>query len=177
MNRTEKQQVVDELSSAFAANAGVLVMTFSGLNVENVTELRRKITQSGSSYRVVKNTLAIRAAENTPVSKLTAQLEGPTAIAYTSGDPVALAKILTDFVKAHPEIKFKGGVLEQSVLTAEQCQALAEMPSREVLLGKVLFLLNAPLTRLAGALISPLTKFAIALKQLEEKKTIALSED
>ncbi len=170
MNRTEKQQVVAELSSAFAANAGVLIVSFSGLNVENVTELRRKIRQSGSSYRVIKNTLAIRAAENTPVSKLVERFDGPTAIAYTSGDPIALAKILTDFVKTHPEIKFKGGVLEQSVLTAEQCQALAEMPSREVLLGKVLFLLNAPLTRLAGALNSPLTRLAIALKQLEEKK-------
>jgi len=171
MDKTEKQQIIDELSQAFAQNKSVIVMTFSGLNVADVTELRRKITQSGSDYRVVKNTLALRAAQDTAVAKLASHFAGPTAIVYTAGDPVALAKILTDFVKTHPAISFKGGVLEQSVLTPAQCQSLAEMPSKEVLLGKVLYLLNAPVARLAGALNSPLMKMALLLKQLAEQKS------
>jgi len=170
MDKTEKKQIIDELSDAFHRNKSVMVMSFSGLNVADVTELRRKISQSGSNYRVVKNTLAMRAAENTAVAKLAPQFAGPTAVVYTSGDPVALAKILTDFVKTHPALTFKGGVLEQSVLTPAQCQSLADMPSKEVLLAKVLYLLNAPVARLAGALNSPLTKMAILLKQLEEQK-------
>lgn len=170
MDKTGKKRIIDELSDVFSRNKSVMVMSFSGLNVADVTELRRKITQAGSSYRVVKNTLALRAAENTAVGKLSSQFVGPTAVVYTCGDPVALAKILTDFVKTHPALTFKGGVLEQSVLTPAQCQSLAEMPSKEILLAQVLYLLNAPVARLAGALNSPLTKLAILLKQLEEQK-------
>ncbi|HXK61570.1 MAG TPA: 50S ribosomal protein L10 [Acidobacteriota bacterium] len=170
MEKTEKQQLIAELNQAFGQNKTVLLMSFSGLNVADVTELRRKIRESGSGYRVVKNTLAIRAAENTPVVKLSSQFTGPTAVAYTSGDPVTLAKILTDFVKTHPSLTFKGGVLEDDVLTPQQCETLAEMPSKEVLLGKLLYLLNVPVARLAGALNSPLVKMTLLLKQLAERK-------
>jgi len=170
MNKTEKQQIIDELNTAFTGSKSVILMKFSGLNVADVTELRRKVRQVGSGYRVVKNTLAIRAAENTHVSQLKPQFDGTTAAVYTAGDPVALAKVLTEFVKTHPAISFKGGVLENSFLTAAQCQSLAEMPSKEQLLAKLLYLLNAPLSRLAASLLSPLTKTALLLKQLEEQK-------
>ena len=171
MNKTEKQQIIDQLSAAFAESKGVILMQFSGLNVADVTELRRKVRQTGSGYRVVKNTLAIRAAENSQVSLLKPQFDGTTAAVYTAGDPIALAKVLTEFVKSHPTISFKGGVLENSLLTAAQCQSLAEMPSKEQLLAKLLYLLNAPLSRLAGSLLSPLTKTALLLKQVEEQKS------
>jgi large subunit ribosomal protein L10 len=170
MNKTEKQQVVEELSQAFRDNTGILLMDFTGLNVADVTELRRKIRESGSQYRVVKNTLALRAAAETATSGLEPYLDGPTAMACTSADPVALAKLLSEFARAHPQIKFKGGVLEKTVLTAEQAASLADMPSRPELLAKLLFLLNAPLVRLATALQSPVRNLMSALQQLETKK-------
>jgi large subunit ribosomal protein L10 len=145
-------------------------MDFTGLNVADVTELRRKVRESGNHYRVVKNTLALRAAAETTAAGLEPYLEGPTAVAYTSADPVALAKILSDFARTHPQIKFKGGVVENAVLTAEQALSLAEMPSRPELLAKLLYLLNAPLVRLATALQSPARNLMSALKQLETKK-------
>ncbi len=169
MNRTEKQQLIDELAEAFQQNSGVLLMDFTGLNVADATDLRRKVREGGSHYRVVKNTLAIRAAADTPVTELKENFEGPTAVAYTNTDPVALAKVLAEFVRTHPEVKFKGGVLDQHVLTAEQAESLATMPSRDELLSKLLFLLNAPLTRFASALQSPLRDLLSVLKQLAEK--------
>jgi large subunit ribosomal protein L10 len=170
MNKTEKQQIIDDLSATFAESKSVILMQFSGLNVADVTELRRKVRQAGSGYRVVKNTLAVRAAKDSQVSLLAPYFQGTTAVVHTAGDPIALAKVLTEFVKTHPAIKFKAGVLDQSVLTPAQCQSLAEMPSKEQLLAKLLYLLNAPVSRLAGSLISPLSKLALALKQLEEQK-------
>jgi large subunit ribosomal protein L10 len=170
MNKTEKQTIIDELSAAFGQARSVVLMQFSGLKVADATELRRKVRQTGSQYRVVKNTLALRAAQQTRVAKLEPELKGTTALVYTAGDPIALAKVLSDFVKTHPAISFKGGVLEDAVLTAEQCQSLADMPSKEQLMGKLLYLLNAPVARLAGTLRAPLTKLALLLKQLEEQK-------
>jgi large subunit ribosomal protein L10 len=170
MNKAEKQQVIEELTQTFRENSGILLMDFTGLNVADVTELRRKIRESGSHYRVIKNTLALRAAVETTTKGLEPFLEGPTAMAYTSADPVALAKLLSDFARTHPQIKFKGGVLESSVLSAEQAVSLADMPSRPELLAKLLFLLNAPLMRLATALQSPVRNLMSVLKQLETKK-------
>ncbi len=169
MERNEKAKVVEELHAAFSGHSGVLLIDFSGVNVADETELRRKVAQSGD-YRVVKNTLALRAAKDTPVAALSDHFRGPTAIAVTRDDPVGLAKAVTEFIKAHPPMAFKGGVLEKSVLTAEDVAALAELPSREELLSKLVYLLQSPLTRLASALQSPLRSLASALKQVEEKK-------
>jgi large subunit ribosomal protein L10 len=170
MNKTEKQTIIDELSTALGQTKSVVLMQFSGLKVADVTELRRKVRQTGSQYRVVKNTLALRAVQNTVVAKLEPEFKGTTALVYTDEDPIALARVLTDFVKTHPAISFKGGVLENTVLTAAQCQSLAEMPSKEQLMAKFLYLLNAPVARFAGTLRAPLTKLALLLKQLEEQK-------
>lgn len=170
MERSAKQQVVEELNAAFRTNGGVLLIDFSGVNVADETELRRKVAAAGSTYRVVKNTLARRAAEETAVAALHAHFRGPTAVAMTQQDPVGLAKAVTDFLKAHPGMAFKAGVLDGAVLTAEDVSALADMPSRQELLSKLLYLLQSPLTRLASALQSPLRNLASALKQIEEQK-------
>lgn len=170
MDRSEKQQVVDQLNRTFAESQGVLLVSFTGVNVPDATELRRKITKLGSSYQVIKNRLALRAAGDTPLDALKESFTGPTAIAYTTGDPVALAKVLKDFSKDHPGVAFKGGVLGKEQLTAEQVLALAEMPSREELISKLLFLLQAPLRNLAAALQAPLRDLGSVLKQLEKVK-------
>lgn len=173
MNKAGKQQVVEELSKAFRENRSVLLVNFTGINVPDATELRRRVAAAGSHYRVVKNTLALRAAKDTSVEPLRQYFDGPTAVAYTAHDPVTLAKVLTEFAKEHPALSFKAGILEGTVISGQQVEDLAGMPSPQELISKLLFLLNAPLTRLAGALQSPLRNLAVVLKQVGERKLTA----
>ena len=170
MNRVEKSDVVGDLKQTFENSQGLILLSFNGINVPDITGLRAKVRESHGSYRVVKNTLALIAAEGTPVDGLKDQFEGPTAIAHTETDPVALAKTLKEFVKKNPGLVFKGGVVEGQVVSIAQVEDLAGMPSHEELLSKLLFLLNAPLTKLVTALMSPLRNLAYGLSQLEEKK-------
>lgn len=170
MKRVEKGEVVEDLKSAFQESAGLILVDFRGINVPDITELRRKVRESGSDYRVVKNTLAIRAAEETPVADLKDFFKGPTAIAYTSEDAVNLAKVLKEFAKENAGMSFKAGMIDGKPISVEQVNDLAELPSREELLSKLVFLLNAPLTRFATALQSPLRNLASLLSQLETKK-------
>lgn len=170
MERAQKEQLVAELKQAFQENRSVLLISFKAVTVPDITELRHQISETGSGYRVVKNTLALRAAEDTPVARLKEHFVGPTAIAFTAGDPVALAKVLKTFIQTHPGMTFKAGVLGERLLSSEEIEELADLPSREVLLGKLLYLLNAPLARLAGALTAPLRNLASVLQQLEKVK-------
>lgn len=170
MNRVEKQDVVKELNETFKVNKSVLLINFTGLNVADSTDLRRKISEAECGYRVVKNRLALRALEDTSVEELKEHFQGPTAIAYTLGDPVVLAKVLKTFIKDHPAMSFKAGIVDGQAVSASEMESLAEMPSRLELLTKLLYLLNAPLTRLASTLQSPLRDLASVLKQLEEKR-------
>ncbi len=170
MNRVEKTAVVEELKTTFDQSTGVILMSFDRINVPDITELRDKIRESGSGYKVVKNTLALIAAEETSVSAMADYFKGATGLAYTESDPVALAKTLKEFIKAHPGLQFKAGVVDGQVLSPEEIGSLAEMASREELLSKVLFLLMAPLTNFATAIQSPIKNLAVVLKQLEEKK-------
>ena len=170
MNRAQKQTVVKELNEAFKGNHSVLLINFTGVNVADATHLRRKISKVESGYRVVKNRLALRALEDTSLESLKEHFQGPTAIAYTGGDPVALAKVLKEFINDHPEMSFKAGVVEGRAVSASDVENLAGMLSRMELLTKLLYLLHAPLTRLATALQSPVRDLASVLKQLGEKK-------
>ena len=170
MNKEEKRQVVEALRQTFQGNASVLLLAFREINVSDLTELRRKVSENGSGYRVVKNTLALRAAEDTPVHELNSHFEGPTAIAYTDQDPVALAKLLKGYVKDHPGLAFKAGVLDGSTLSPDEIEGLAEIPSRPELLSKLVYLLNAPLSAFASTLQAPLRNLGAGLKALEEQK-------
>ena len=170
MTRDEKRQIIQALRQTFQQNQTVLLLTFSEVNVPDLTALRRQIRESGNGYRVVKNTLAIRAAEETPVSQLNDDFEGPTAVAFSDSDPAALAKLLKEFAQDHPGMKFKSGVVAGQAVAADQVVELADLPSREELLSKVAFLFNAPLTRFASTLQSPLVKLGSLLKQVVEQK-------
>jgi large subunit ribosomal protein L10 len=170
MLRVEKERVVEELSRTFQENSSILLIGFAGVSVPDETELRSRISQVGSQYRVIKNRLALRAAENTVLAHLKEHFCGPTAMVCTTGDPVALAKVLKEFMKSHPGMSFKVGIVEGRGIPSAEVESLADMPSRTELLTKLLFLLNAPLTRLATALQAPLSGLASVLKQLEEKK-------
>ena len=170
MNRSEKQTFVEDLNKTFKASTSVLLINFEGVDVLAQSELRRQISKVDSSYLVIKNRLALRAVEDTSLEVLREHFQGPTAIAYTGGDPVALAKVLKDFISDHPSVAFKAGVVEGKTFSASDVERLAKMPSRPELLSKLVYLLNAPLVRLATALQSPLRGLASVLKQLGEQK-------
>ena len=170
MDRLGKTEFVDSLHRTFSESESVILLSFERVNVPDITELRQKIGEASSGYQVVKNTLAMRAAEGTAVGNLKEFFIGPTAIAYTGDNPVGLAKVLKEAAKANKGLILKCGVLGEKVLTAEEVNTLAELPSRDELLSKLLFLLNAPLTKLATALKSPVCNLAVVLKQLEQKK-------
>ena len=169
MHRTRKQETVKRLHQIFSDSTAVLLIDFSGINVAQETELRRKVSQSGR-YRVVKNTLALWAAEDTPLAALDEHFRGPTAIAFTNEDPVGLARVLKTCLESYPSMSFKAAVLEQEKLTAEQVTALADLPSHEELLTRLASLLQAPLVSFAQTLQSPLRNAGSLLKHLAERK-------
>src|ERR1051326_1572435 len=150
--RSEKQQDLDKLKTELAKVSTVILSTFQGISVENDTKLRRAVQAVGGKYKVVKNTLAERAGEGTAAASLLKNLSGPNSIAYTHMDPVALAKALTKVAKEVPAFQFKAGVVEGRVISISEIQQLANLPSKEELISKVMFLLNAPAQRIASAL-------------------------
>jgi large subunit ribosomal protein L10 len=138
--------------------------------VPAATEFRRKMRASGSRYRVVKNSLALRAAKGTALEKLEAKLEGTTGIAYTGDDPVALAKVLVDFAKEHPALSVKAGVVAGSqLLDAEGVKALSTMPGLPELRAKLLGLLMGPAQQLVSLLNEPATQTVRVLKAHGDK--------
>jgi large subunit ribosomal protein L10 len=170
MNRTEKQTLIDDLHAEFGKSPHAILVDFRGLSVPAVTEFRRKVRQAGSRYRVVKNTLALRAVKDTPLEKLGPQFDNTTGVAYTGTDPVALAKTLVDFAKDHPALVVKGGLVAGfQMLDAEGVKALSTMPSLPELRAKLLGLLLAPATQLVRLLNTPATQLARVLQAHQEK--------
>jgi len=170
MNRTEKEQMVDGLHEEFGRSPHAILVDFRGLTVPAVTEFRRKVKASGSRYRVVKNTLALRAVKGTPLEQLGPKFENTTGVAYTGTDPVALAKTLVDFQKDHPQLVFKGGMVSgNQMLDAEGIKTLSSMPSLPELRSKLLGLMQAPASQLVRLLNTPATQMAQVLKQHQEK--------
>jgi large subunit ribosomal protein L10 len=150
--RSEKQQDLDKLKTELAKVSTVILSTFQGISVENDTKLRRAVQAVGGKYKVVKNTLAERAGQGTAAEGLLKNLSGTNSIAYTQTDAVALAKALTKIAKDVPAFQFKAGMVEGRVISISEIQQLANLPSKEELISKVLFLLNAPAQRIASAL-------------------------
>jgi len=150
--RSEKQADLDKLKTELAKVSTVILSTFQGITVENDTKLRRAVQAAGGKYKVVKNTLAERAGQGTPAQDLLKNLSGTNSIAYTQADPVALAKALTKIAKDVPSFQFKSGVVEGRVINIAEIQQLANLPSKEELVSKIMFLLNAPAQRIATAL-------------------------
>lgn len=169
MNRTEKQETVEQLNKDFEVLAGVFALDFRGLKVEEATKLRRKIWESGSKYRVVKNTLALRSLKGTSLEPIHVHLKGMTGLAYTEADPAALAKILNDFAKDVPVLTFKGGMISGKEVTPEECKQLASLPGREELLAQFLSVLQAPMQKLLGVLEAPARDLILVLKAAGDK--------
>ena len=170
MNRTEKQQLIDELHKELVSSPHAVLVDFRGLSVPAATEFRKRMRASGSRYRVVKNSLALRASKGTALERLQSKLQGTTGIAYTGDDPVAMAKALVDFAKDHPALSVKGGVVAGSqVLDAEGVKALSTMPGLPELRARLLGLLQAPATQLVRLLGTPGSQLARVMKAHQEK--------
>jgi large subunit ribosomal protein L10 len=150
--RSEKQADLDKLKSELARVSTVILTTFQGIKVDEDTKLRRAVQAAGGKYKVVKNTLAERAGAGTPAENLLKNLTGTNSIAYTEADPVALAKAITKIAKDVPAFQFKSGVVEGRVVSIADIRQLANLPSKDELISKIMFLLNAPAQRIAVAL-------------------------
>jgi large subunit ribosomal protein L10 len=168
MNRTEKQETVESLGEQFRSIDSAFLLDYKGLKVVDATELRRKIRDIHGHYLVVKNTLALRAVKDTGLEPLRSHFEGPTAIAYHPKDVIALAKLLSEVTKTNPNLQCKAALVEGKVVPPSEMQTLASLPPREVMIGKLMFLLRAPLQRLATVLQAPLRDLALVLKQVEK---------
>ena len=169
VTRARKKEQVDQLSGDLQRVSSVIVATYSKLTVEKDYELRKALRSTGAKYRVVKNTLAERAAKGTKVEEALKNLAGVTSIAYTEGDPVALAKALSKYAKDNPEFTFKTGVVEGRVVTIKEIEALASMPSKEEIYSKLLFLINAPAQRLVTVMNAVGRDLAVVVNQGVEK--------
>src|SRR6266542_1188840 len=171
MNRTEKTTAVAALEADLAKASNAILFGFAGLKVTEVTELRRQVRGTQSKYVVVKNTLALRATKGSALEGVAKHFRGPTAVAYNRSSPVALAKVLTTFAKTNPNLVFKAAIVEGRAVEAREIAAIAEMPSREQLVSKLLFLIQSPMRRLVTVLNGPILSLAGALQQIADQKT------
>ena len=169
MARPDKAAAVAELTDAFRGSSAAVLTEYRGLTVAQLKELRRSLA-GNATYAVVKNTLTKIAAKEAGVDTLDSLLEGPSAIAFITGDPVEVAKSLRDFGRNHPLLVVKGGVLEGKALTADEVRKLADLESREVLLAKLAGAMKASLSQAVGLFAAPLSQAALLLAALEEQK-------
>jgi len=169
LTKAKKTEQVEKLSAELQNAGSAIVATFGKLTVAQDFELRKAVRGTGAKYRVVKNTLAERAAQGTKLEDALKNLTGVTSVAYTEGDPIALAKALAKYVKDNPEVAIKAGVLDGRLLSVKEVEALATMPSKEELFSKLLFLINAPAQRLVTVMNAVGRDLAIVVNQGVEK--------
>jgi large subunit ribosomal protein L10 len=169
--KEDKQKDVDALRQDFGALQNLFVTGYEKLRVNQDFELRKVVRGAGGKYRVVKNNLAELASEGTPSAQVLKGLRGMTSLAYTTNDPVALAKALTAYAKANPTFTFKAGIVEGRAIDIKAINDLATMPSKEELYAKLLFLMNAPSQRLLSTMNAVGRNLAVVVDQgVKEKK-------
>ncbi|MDR0498885.1 MAG: 50S ribosomal protein L10 [Holophagales bacterium] len=159
MDRIKKQNEIKELKGTFASAKSAVILGFKGLTVDKDTVLRRTLRESKAHYRVSKNTLLRLAVKETSFEPLTDHFKGATAVATSDSDVVGLAKTIYNFLKENPTVTFKGAILDGQLTTVKDFQTIAELPSRETLIGKLLYLMQYPISGLA-----------VALDQIRQKK-------
>jgi len=172
-NREQKAQAISEFTEGIGSATNAFVLDFKGITVPQVTELRKQVRESGSEYVVIKNTLALIAVKDTPLTKLSGHFTGMTAVAYNTTDAVALAKVLTKFAKDVPTVQFKGAMLGGQVVAATEIQNIANLPSREELVSKLLYLLQSPIRGLATVLAANIRNLAVVIDQIAKQKETA----
>lgn len=165
-----KQALVDEIKGKIESAHSIVFLNYSGLNVFDVTELRSKYRNSNVDYKVYKNTLLRRAFNELGYEGLDEILRGPSAVAFGMEDPASAAKVSAEFAKDHNSLEIKSGIVDGRILSIEEVDALAKLPSKEVLVAQVLGGLNAPIQGLANVLTGNIRGLAIALQQIAEQK-------
>lgn len=170
MNKESKTNMVSELSELLNSSKATFLADYRGMDVEAVNKLRGELRQVGVDYRVAKNTLLRIAAKGTDSECLESHLQGPTAVAFASGDVAAPAKVLADLAKDSKFFELKGGVMDGKPLSVEDIKALANLPSREVLLGKMLGSINAPASNFVGVLAAVPRSLVQVLAAIQEQK-------
>ena len=172
-NREQKAEAISEFSEGIGSATNAFLIDFKGITVPQVTELRKQVRETGSEYIVVKNTLALIGVKDSPLTKLEKHFTGMTAVAYNKTDAVALAKVLTKFAKEVPVVQFKAALLGGQPVAASEIQNIANLPSREELLAKLLYLMQHPIRGLAVVLNGTIRNFAVVLDQIAKQKETA----
>lgn len=175
ITKAKKAEQVEKLNIDLQNATSMIVGTFSKLTVAQDFELRKAVRSAGGSYRVVKNTLAERAGKGTRVEGALQNLSGVSSLAFTDGDPVALAKALSKYVQDNPEYSVKTGVVQGQVISGKEIAALATMPSKEEIHAKLLFLINSPAQRLVTVMNAVGRNLAVVINQAVEQKKFAES--
>jgi len=165
MKKDEKKQKAEALHQELEKSRTVILSGFEGITVAQDFDLRRRIAQVGAKYKVVKNSLIERASQGTPLEPAVRELSGTTSLAYTYEDPVALARVLTAYAKENPLLKFKSGVVEGRVVSMTDLNLVANLPAKEELLAKALFLVNSPARNVAVAVAGVARKLAVVIQQ------------
>jgi large subunit ribosomal protein L10 len=173
LSREKKAEKVAELSKELESSTSAIIGTFAKLTVAQDYELRKTVRAAGGRYRVLKNKLAERAAQGSKIEAALKGLKGVSSVAYTSGDPVALAKALAGWVTENAEFTFKLGIVDGKVINVEEVKALATMPGKEEIFSKLLFLINAPAQRLATVINATGRDLAVVINQAVEQKKFA----
>lgn len=169
LSRARKQEILGVYGEGLAHATHAFLLSYKGVSVPQVTELRSRVRQKGGKYLVVKNTLALRALEGGALKTLEGHFSGPTAVVY-GDDPVALAKVLHDFIKDVPAYEIKVGLVDGQIVAGAQIKELATLPSREELIAKLLFLLQSPITRFVRVLAAVPQQFVGVLDQIRVQK-------
>jgi len=173
MNREQKAAAIAEIATNIDESQAIFAVDYRGISVPQVAELRAKLREADASFRVVKNSLTERAADETGKPELKAFLEGPTALTFVRGDAALAAKAVADYARATQLLPFKGGLMDGGEVDAEQIRAISRLPSREALYGQLVGVVASPisgLVRTLGALVGGL---AVALGQVREQKETA----
>jgi large subunit ribosomal protein L10 len=173
LSKAKKAVQIDQLAHELEGSTSAIVGTFAKLTVSQDFELRKVVRGAGGRYRVLKNKLAARASKGPKVEQALQGLKGVSSVAYTSGDPVALAKALSTWMTENAEFTFKLGIIDGQVITVEEVKQLATMPSKEQIFAKLLFLINAPAQRLVTVLNAAGRDVAVVLNQAVEKGKFA----
>ena len=169
MPRAEKVERVGELKARIEGSDALLLTEYRGLTVSDITELRRSLAEGGARFAVVKNTLMQRAAADASIDELEALLEGPTAVTFVSGDPVAAAKKVVEAAKKFPALILKGAYMDGRVLSADEARSLADLDPREVMLSKVAGMLKSEMSRAAAMFVAAQSRFLSLLEAYKEK--------
>ena len=170
LTRQQKESLVEQYEQGLAGAANVFLVNYKGVSVPQVTDLRNQVRDVGASYMVVKNRLVLRTIEEGALGQLKEHFSGPVAVAFGEGDPVGLAKVLSEFAKSVEAFELKAGLVDGQPVAAEQITEIANLPSREELMAKLVFMLASPMTRLVRTLGAIPRNFVVVLNQIRAKK-------